>query len=251
MNSQEQDIFKAVIISAAVVAIPMLYFLWAAIRCQRRFRALSNARIQAEITSIENERRRIATDLHDEMGPLLSAVKLHINHMEGHNEDETEIIRKSSAHIDDVIQRMREMSNDLLPSLLIQKGLASAIRDFIGKWKAAPGLQIHFDYDSTLRLQTPMEVNLYRMTREIIHNTIKHASARNLNISLHIDAYRVTLSAQDDGIGFDYSGKRRMEAGLGLLNLQSRTEVMGGKFIFNSVKGKGTKYFFEIPLQPL
>ena len=248
MDPREKELYNSILIVVAVIAAIMIYFIISIIRQQRRYRQLTQQKIKAEITTLENERRRIAADLHDEVGPLLSAVKLQINNIDDIGEEEQAIIQKSSTHIDDIIRKMREISNDLLPNILVRKGLVAAIQDFISKLKNASNIQIDFQYSEPLRFETAREVNMYRIVQEIIHNAIKHSGARHLKIQLQMTDKLLRLATEDDGIGFDPDEIRKTKGGLGLLNLQSRTDVMSGEFSCETDKGKGTKYLFEIPL---
>lgn len=248
MDPREKELYNSILMVVAVIAAIMVYFIISIIRQQRRYRQLTQQKIKAEITTLENERRRIAADLHDEVGPLLSAVKLQINNIEDIPEYEQAIIQKSSMHIDDIIRKMREISNDLLPNVLVRRGLVAAIQDFIGKLKNASDLVIHFQHNDAIRFETAREVNMYRIVQEIIHNAVKHSKARELTIQLHMTDKLLRLATEDDGVGFDPDEIRKTKGGLGLLNLQSRTDVMGGEFSCETEKGKGTKYLFEIPL---
>jgi signal transduction histidine kinase len=248
MDPREKELYNSILIVVAVIAAIMIYFIISIIRQQRRYRQLTQQKIKAEITTLENERRRIAADLHDEVGPLLSAVKLQINNIDDIGEEEQAIIQKSSTHIDDIIRKMREISNDLLPNILVRKGLVAAIQDFISKLKNASNIQIDFQYNEPVRFETAREVNMYRIVQEIIHNAIKHSGARHLKIQLHMTDKLLRLATEDDGVGFDPDEIRKTKGGLGLLNLQSRTDVMSGEFSCETEKGKGTKYLFEIPL---
>ena len=247
MDPQEKGLYTALVLIISAIASILLVFIVSIIWQQRRYRRLSQAKIKAEILTLENERRRIASDLHDEVGPLLSAIKIQVNFLGAQTEEEKQLIAKSSGHIDDVIKRMREISNDLLPNVLVRKGLAAAIQDFIGKVPKESQLNIHFEAVGDQRPATNIEVNLYRIVQEIVHNTLKHANATELNIQLIISEKTVRLATEENGQGFDYHEMLRKTGGLGLLNLQSRAEVMGGVFTFNSSKGRGTKYLFEIP----
>jgi signal transduction histidine kinase len=92
------------------------------------------------------------------------------------------------------------------------------------------------------------EVNIYRIIQEILHNTIKHAQASLLIIKIVAEGDRLLLMTADNGQGFDYFSKVKDNPGLGLRNLQSRTEVMGGEFTCQSEPGKGTSFTIEIPL---
>ena len=109
MDPREKELYNSIIIVVAVIAAILIYFIISIIRQQRRYRLVTQQKIKAEITTLENERRRIAADLHDEVGPLLSAVKLQINHIESSDETEQFLIKKSSMHIDDIIRKMREI----------------------------------------------------------------------------------------------------------------------------------------------
>ena len=248
MDPREKELYNSILIVVAVIAAIMIYFIISIIRQQRRYRLVTQQKIKAEITTLENERRRIAADLHDEVGPLLSAVKLQINNIDGQDELETELIRKSSMHIDDIIRKMREISNDLLPNVLVRKGLVAAIQDFLGKLKNTSGLEIEFEHSEPIRFETSLEVNVYRIVQEITHNAIKHSGASHLSIRLQITPAMLRLATEDNGNGFNLEEVRKTKNGLGLLNLQSRTDVMGGEFSCETGEGKGTKYMFEIPL---
>ena len=234
---------------AGIIGVILIYFIISIIRQQRRNQRLNQAKVLAEITTLESERKRIASDLHDEIGPLLSAVKLQINHLEPANEMDAELVEKSSKHIDSIIHRMREISNDLLPNVLVRKGLAPAIQDFIGKLQPATPTRIDFAAGETSRLKQSIEINVYRIVQEIVHNGVKHAQAKDLHIRLQHLPGMLKLVTEDNGIGYSYDETmQRKNGGHGLLNLKNRTEVMGGTFSFISEKGRGTKYLFEIPL---
>jgi signal transduction histidine kinase len=248
MDPREKELYNSILIVVAVIAAIMVYFIISIIRQQRRYRRLTQQKIKAEITTLENERRRIAADLHDEVGPLLSAVKLQINNIDGAGKEEQAIIEKSSIYIDDVIRKMREISNDLLPNILVRKGLVAAVQDFIGKLRSASDIVIDFQHNEPMRFETATEVNMYRIVQEIIHNAVKHSRARHLKIQLQMTDKLLRLATEDDGVGFDLDEIRKTKGGLGLLNLQSRTDVMSGEFSCETDKGKGTKYLFEIPL---
>ena len=208
--------------------------------------AWQKLRIQAEIESIENERKRIAGDLHDELGPILSAVRLQINHLEPTDETEQAVLQKSTMQIDEVIKRFREISYDLLPNTLVRKGLIKAIEEFAYRMSETSKLRIDLTMD-TVKLEPLQEINFYRIIQEIIHNTIKHAQASLLCIEIRENNQLIYLSTKDDGVGFNYQEKSAASGGLGLLNLQSRVEVLNGQLTVSSSHGKGTIFNIEIP----
>jgi len=248
MDTPEEKLYDALLIVVGVVGTILIYFIITIIRYQRRSLRLHKEKIQAEIDTLEKERTRIASDLHDELGPLLSAVKLQINSLDAANATDEETIQKSSTHIDSIISKLREISNNLMPNTLVRKGLQKAIVEFVDQAGQASGLQVKFICEQALSLNQQKEINIYRIIQEIVHNTIKHANATCLIIKMVIEENRLLLMTADNGKGFDYFLKIKDNPGLGLRNLQSRAEVMGAELSCLSEPGKGTMYTFEIPL---
>jgi len=248
MHTEEASYYTAVTVAAVVLGIIIIYFIITMIRHQRRNMSLYKAKINAEISTLENERKRIVSDLHDELGPLLSAVKLRINQLDIDNNDDKEVVEFANKHLSDIIIKIKEISYNLLPNTLARNGLLHAVEEFIDKINAAHHLKIRFVYEDNFQLTKEKEINLYRIFQEIIHNTIKHANAKTLSMELRKQDNLLLLTIIDDGIGFDYEERSKNGTGLGLLNLHSRAEVLNAHFLIESEKGKGTSYFFEIPL---
>jgi two-component system, NarL family, sensor kinase len=246
MDEKEARFYTAILIVCAVVGVIITYFIVSIIRQQRRTVRLYKQSLLTEITTLEKERSRMASDLHDEVGPLLSAIKLRIGSLDIHGEDDEEEVRKTESQIDTLIKRMREISFDLMPTSLTRKGLAAALNEFIEYCSKNNLLKISFKYVE-IELTQAQSINLYRIVQEIIHNTIKHAEARELLIELRKEKNKIVLATKDNGKGFDYEEKSGEAKGLGLQNLLRRTEIIGGKMFFESKKGKGTTYIFEIP----
>jgi two-component system, NarL family, sensor kinase len=239
--------FNVVYIATIIVGIIILFFVYSIITQQKKVVAWQQARIAAEINTLEAERKRIAGDLHDEIGPLLSAIKLQINHIEPSDETETIVLEKSSSQIDNIIQRFREISYDLLPNTLVRKGFIKATEEFIGRLKILQRLQINFTADE-FSLPAAQEINLYRIVQEIIQNTIKHSRATFLHIQIIKKEKAIFLQTKDDGIGFNYNEKSLEAKGIGLLSLQSRAQLLGGQLEVITQPGSGTIFQLEIPL---
>ncbi len=247
MHTSEEQFYSAVIVAAIALGIIIIVFIATMIRHQRRNAWLNKLRIRAEINTLEKERKRIATDLHDELGPILSAVRIQINHLQHPTEDDKKIIAFANKHIDDAIAKTREISYNLLPNTLVRKGLVRAVQEYTGKLSQTHELQITF-ISPDMDLPSEMSVNIYRIIQEIIHNTIKHAEAAQLVITLQNNSNKLVLLTADDGKGFDYDKIIEQNSGLGLANLQSRAEILNAKFNFRSVPGYGSQYVIEIPL---
>ena len=173
MDAHETSIFSAVLITSIVLGVVLIYFIITIVRHQRRNLQLYKLKILAEITTLENERARIAADLHDELGPILSAVKFKINSLDITFEDDQVILDKSNKNIDDIIRRMREISNDLLPNTLLRKGLIAALEESIDNLNKTNTLDIIFIHHEIPDYPKEKAINIYRIIQEIIHNTIK------------------------------------------------------------------------------
>jgi signal transduction histidine kinase len=239
--------FFVVIFSVIVIAVIVVMFMISVLRQHKIMLKWQQARIAAEINTLESDRKRIAGDLHDELGPILSAIQLQINHLEPANKSEAEVLEKSSKQIDGVIQRFREISYNLLPNTLVRKGFVKATEEFISKLKTLHPLKIEFT-PMDFVLPPEMQVNMYRVVQEIIQNTIKHARATVLVINIEKKPRSLLLQTRDDGIGFNYSEKTQLAKGVGLLSLQSRAELLGGQLMVNTQPGFGTSFEIEIPL---
>jgi signal transduction histidine kinase len=239
--------FNVAYISSIIIGVVVLFFISAIVRQQRKVSYWQQARIAAEINTLEAERKRIAGDLHDELGPMLSAIKLQINHLEPEDEAENAVLEKSSKQIDNIIQRFREISYDLLPNTLVRKGFIKATHEYISKLKILHPLEIDFN-TIDFSLSSDREVNLYRVIQEIMQNTIKHARATMLNINIIKKNKSIFLQTKDDGIGFNYSEKSLEAKGVGLLSLQSRAQLLGGQLVVHTQPGSGTTFEIEIPL---
>ena len=248
MDTQETKIYIAALIAAGVLAILLIYFIINMIKQQRKTQRLHLEKIHAEILAQEKERKKIASDLHDDLGPLLSAIKFKINSIDIEKEDDKILIENASKHIDDTLERVRKISFDLLPNTLTRKGVVKAIEEFIPKIQKLVPLNIKFTYDDMIDLPDETKVNLYRMILEIINNTVKHSQAKNLRIELTKMDMKIVLLTSDDGVGFDLEKKVSMNSGLGLRNLQSRTEIMHGELLIDTQPGRGVKYNIQIPL---
>ncbi|MBS1564483.1 MAG: sensor histidine kinase, partial [Bacteroidetes bacterium] len=218
------------------------------IRQQRRHLRLQQEKIQAEITTLENERRRIASDLHDDLGPLLSAVKLQIYSVEVPDPEDRELIERSGLYIDNILHRIREISNNLVPQALLRKGLVVALQEFIDNLTLAHPFDIRFTYAGEIALPGDREIHLYRIILEVIHNALKHSHASVLELHIQEEPHRLTVSIADNGSGFQYEVVQKIGGGLGLKKIQSRVDMLRGDLHIESQPGEGTQYRIAIPL---
>jgi signal transduction histidine kinase len=249
MDPNETKIYSVILIAGAVLGIILVYFIINIIRQQRKNLSLHNEKIQAEITTLENERKRIASDLHDDLGPLLSAVKLQINSVEVPDREDMELIERSSLYIDAILTRIREISNNLMPQVLSRKGLVIALKEFIDNLTFAHPFDIQFTCNDEITLESNKEIHVYRIILEIIHNAIKHSQASQLVIFIGIqNNHTLVVQVTDNGSGFEYETISKSSIGHGLKNILSRVEILGGDLFVDTRPRQGTKYTIEMPI---
>lgn len=245
MDAQETRIYTAVIITVIVFGGIVTYFIVSIIRQQRKNLDLHRENTLAEITAIERDRGRIAYDLHDELGPILSFIKLKINIFGLTDADDKIQLEKVNDSIDKAVTRIREISHDLMPAVLLTEGLPAALAEYINIIDL-DSLQIDFTFPDTITLSEDVSINIYRIVQEVILNTTKHARATHLDIFFKKEPDKIIITMKDNGIGFDPK-KIVNKRGLGLKSLHSRAKFMDGKIFLNSKKGIGTEIIFEIP----
>lgn len=243
----EERILYITVFLSSLLGVIIAFFITSIIRSHRRYVRLQRERITAEVRLLENERKRIAGDLHDSLGPLLSSVKLRICSVEVTDPRDKEQIAQSSRHIDEIITSMRQISYDLLPIALERKGLIDAVRDFAAHLGREDELEVNVYTMNDVTSRPEQDIHLFRILQEIIHNTLKHASASRLDIGFRQEPEELLLLVQDNGQGFSVEKAREHSRGLGLKSLETRTDILGGSIHISSAVGEGTRYYIRIP----
>lgn len=244
----ETKILNITLLVSLIITVIIIYFFVSIIRYHRRYMRLQREKIFAEITIRENERKRIAIDLHDSLGPLLSAVKLNISSVDVVEESDRKILSKTGSHLDEIISSMRRISHDLLPNTLERRGLIEAIREFINQVNTKHSVDIQLFIVKEIKIPREKEIHLFRMVQEIVHNTIKHARAKTLQIGFSEENGHLLCLTRDDGKGFDKEKAQAGSQGLGLRSLESRCEILNGTLTLDSMPGGGTNYFIRVPI---
>ena len=244
----ETRILNITILMSLIIAVVIIYFFVSIIRYHRRYMRLQREKIFAEITIRENERKRIAGDLHDSLGPLLSAVKLNISSVDVESADDRQVLDKTGGYLDEIIGSLRRISHDLLPNTLERRGLVEAIREFINQVNTRQSLNIQLFIVKEISIPKEKEIHIFRMIQEIVHNTIKHSGANILQIGFSEEGGHLLCLTKDDGKGFDKEKALAGAHGLGLRSLESRCEILNGVLTLDSAPGEGTNYFIKIPM---
>jgi signal transduction histidine kinase len=215
--------------------------------------------LDTALNSEETERRRIAQDLHDDIGTMLSLTKLSLNQLSklvgpGNSEKEDAIMKKSQSLVEETILHVRRITRDLVPTTLERFGLMEAIEEFIDKLEEDNNLIISFqsNTEEIPRLGQKLELTLYRIMQELVNNAIKHASCTRIDISLEAEDYSIGLRVTDNGVGFDPEKiKENNLAGLGLLGIESRLAIVNGTVNYEKPETGGSSAFAWIPVAPI
>ena len=214
-------------------------------------RTLLNKRIlTAVLRTEEKARSRFSKELHDGLGPLLSSAKMSLTALsrDEHNAEQREIIDNTTYVIEEAIRSLREISNNLSPHVLNDFGLARGVRNFIDKSVAMHDVKIRFTTNlRSERYDTDVEVILYRVICELINNSLKHSGCTAINLSLSQNGSELTLDYSDNGRGFN--PQAMMDCGMGLSNISSRINSLGGSCSITSSKGKGMQAAIRVNTQ--
>lgn len=248
MHTKEDILYRTILIASLVIGLIILAFILSIIRQQRKFSQLNLRKVEIEINTLENERKRIAADLHDELGAVLSATKFKLESLDSFSASDQLQVDQCIHLINDIIAKLRWISNGLMPNTLLHNGIVSALNEFINKVNYDSGLEIIFNSHDIPELSATPCIHIFRILQEIIHNTIKHAKADTLKIELFTQKGKLLILTADDGIGFEYNNVIKNKKGLGLENLQNRASLLGGEMHIRTNLGEGTRCHIALPL---
>ncbi len=203
--------------------------------------------------SQETERRRIARELHDQVGQALTGINFSLEDIEkqlyNKHVDIKDQLMEVKKYIKDTYQELRSISYNLHPSLLSDLGLEAALETYLKNSAKQTGLDIDFQMIGFEdRIDPNIEITLYRLTQEVLTNTIRHAHATQFMIYIIKSYPRLIFVAEDNGRGFDPDMLDRHKEALGLLSMRERAAMLNGKFSLRSSEDKGTRIRIEIPI---
>ena len=206
---------------------------------------------KAIIEAEEKERNRIAADLHDGVGQMMSAAKMNLSVFESElpftNEQQRLSFENVIGMIDESCKEIRSVSHQMTPNALLKRGLASAVREFIEKIDTRViKVSLHTE-GLNERIADNTETVLYRVIQECVNNVLKHSGADHLDISLLKDTDGIAVTIEDNGKGFNSLNKEHFE-GIGLKNIISRINYLKGTIDFDSTPGKGTLVAIHVPM---
>ena len=216
---------------------------------RERLQKLSGSLLRAQ----EDERRGIARELHDEIGQALTSIQLNFQSIEPlhQNPHASTALSENMAIIEGVLQQVRDLSLNLRPSVLDDFGLVPALNWLVKRQPRGAGLAIEFSADEIEpRPAAEIETVCFRVAQEALTNIVRHAHAIHIRIGLRKQDNELRLTIEDDGIGFDVPKAMQSSSGgssMGLLGMQERVELVGGRIEIISTPGHGTRLDAVVP----
>ena len=208
------------------------------LRLQRMEQDQQKLLLNASIRLQEEERQRIAADLHDDAGPLLATARLYLNENLVNLDKTTQLqsIYNAKQIIDDTIQLIRNISHSLMPPTLKNFGLESAVNDLFQKISGSGSMNASSRFhDYRERLQSENELIIFRVIQELVNNILKHSNASFIHLTQNTSGNKFFIRLHHDGRGItqnDFNKLNKSNVGLGLKNIQSRLKVLHGKIFF-------------------
>jgi two-component system NarL family sensor kinase len=253
---EQQFVLRNALLAGLVALAIIAYLLY------NRYRLKGKHRLQEQLSAQRTEmlgnfigtqnteRNRLARDIHDQVGTLLSAAKLKLSELEETlPKEEKPKLNASLETLDQAADSLRSISHNLMPASLSRLGLLVALEHFFHNLQEASPVRIEYaSHNFHERLNENIETNLYPIVLELTNNVLKHATAQNLVVQLVRHPDRINLTLEDDGRGFDFAEAKKKSTGLGLASIESRVEILKGTFHLDSVLGRGTVAMVDVPV---
>jgi two-component system NarL family sensor kinase len=212
------------------------------------------AATEAILKGEEQERTRLAKDLHDGLGGMLSGIKYSFQNMKENlilTPENAQAFERSIDLLDSSIREMRRVAHNMMPEMLVKYGLNVALKEFCNEIDRSSAIRTTYQsigMDDTVVEQTKA-VAVYRIVQELVNNAIKHAAATHVLVQVHASEpdNLLTVTVEDDGKGFDTGLLRRAE-GIGWSNIRNRVDFLKGKIDVHSAPDKGTSVLMEVTL---
>jgi signal transduction histidine kinase len=205
---------------------------------------------EAVLKGEEQERTRLAKDLHDGLGGMLSGIKYSFNTMKGNlimTPENNQAFERSMDMLDSSIKEMRRVAHNMMPETLVKFGLDTALKDFCNEINQSGALQVSYQSIGleNAAIEQTTAITVYRIVQELINNTMKHAAAKTAIVQVTKSDGHLSVTVEDDGKGFDTAILKRA-TGIGWSNIQNRVEFLKGNLDVQSSKEKGTSVFIEL-----
>lgn len=249
MDTIEKGIYLGLLIELFVFLTLTVFFITNIIGHHRKKKRAYEQKLSEEIAVIEKERERIGSDIHDTFSSTLAALKLRVECIETADERSANIRDNAVNILQEVMERMRQVSHHMIPATLKEKGLVPALSELVQLLTATGAMYIDFKTCSQqYRLGKEKELHIFRAVQEILYNALKHSGAERIEASISKKDKIILLSIKDNGRGFSKKEVIKSNKGTGLRNVLSRIEIVKGKVFLETAKGKGVHFLIEIPV---
>ncbi len=247
--------FSLLAIAVLIIGLLYLFYNRYKLRQEGRFReeffSHEKLRASAVVDAEENERQRLSRELHDGIGQLLAATRRKMQTLPQAEGTGDVAYDESIALLDDSIKEVRQLSHNMMPPWLRNKTLVQAFEELVNQITRTTSLKVQTEWVDVdeLALEKIQVLMLYRSLQEMISNVLRHAGATKLNIEVVNHGDELNIMVYDNGKGFDKEAVMNSGAGIGLKNIQSRIEYIGGRLQIDTYPGKGTTYIIDLPLK--
>ena len=204
--------------------------------------------IDAMISGQEMERKKVAGELHDDLGSLMATIKLHFDNIRG-NANKDPALKKAQSLLDEAYGKIRGLAHSKNSGVMSDQGLLSAIEHMAKIASETDALKVtveHFGLGD--RLENSLELSIFRVIQELVANAIKHSHATKLGIQLTQHEDNLNIIVEDNGVGFNRSELDKNKSGMGLTNIEKKIEHLEGSFTIDSILKKGTSVLIDIPI---
>lgn len=259
LSIQQKNILNYILIGSAVTLLILSLLTYRNYRQKRKLQQqrIAELETQQQLTATEavlkgeeQERTRLAKDLHDGLGGMLSGIKYSFQNMKGNlimTPDNAQAFERSMDMLDSSIKEMRRVAHNMMPEALVKFGLDTALKDFCNDINLSGALQVSYQsigLENAVIDQTTA-ITIYRIVQELINNTMKHAAAKSTIVQVTKTNGQLSVTVEDDGKGFDTSILKQSK-GIGWDNIQNRIDFLKGKLDVRSETGKGTSVLIEL-----
>ncbi len=251
MSSPETKVYLALFVAVTIIAIFLLFYIVTIVRYHEKYQRLFKQLVFTEIRALEKERKRIAIDLHDDFGQLISIIKMQVGSLRAQTTHEKEQLRLAIGYLNDAALRTRSMSESLLPNNFFRQTSPENIRSYINQVNRLRKLRISFTCRTVHFLgDEESDLHFFRIIQELVNNTLKHSHGHLLDLLVCKEKNTLLLSSVDDGQGFDMEAANIGSAGSGLRNIHNRVALLNGTLFLHTAPGKGVQYEISIPIPP-
>lgn len=250
LDINDKSMLALLIVFVTVVMLAVI-FLVAMFRYYKSMRDKQEELFKASLKAQEEERGRIAEDLHDDIGPRLSALKLSIDLMRHDFEkhERIQLIDETTEILDFVIKDIRVIVRNLAAKYISEKGIYLQLHEFKKQIEKSGSIKIDMEIESfKQQLDPDFAINLYRIIQELINNSVKHAQSSRIDIISERTADKLCVIYKDNGIGFS---QHTVNKGLGLSNIFTRIKLYKGQCILNTEPDRGTCYTINFDLKDI